>query len=93
MIEASPLRIACQPKATARRPEPHSWLMPNAVFSTGMPELTAALAGRVLALGSRQDLAQDDFVHFLRLHLGALQRALDGGPCRGRGPARRRTRH
>ena len=42
MIEASPLRIACQPKATARRPEPQSWLMPSAVFSTGMPELTAA---------------------------------------------------
>ena len=42
MIEASPLRIACQPKATARRPEPQSWLMPSAVFSTGMPELIAA---------------------------------------------------
>ncbi len=42
MMLASPLRIACQPKATARRPEPQSWLMPSAVFSTGMPELIAA---------------------------------------------------
>ena len=76
---ASPLRIACQPKATARRPEPHSWLMPSAVFSTGMPELIGRLSGRVLALTAGQDLAHDHFVDFLGLHLGALERALDRG--------------
>ena len=30
------------PSATARRPEPQSWLMPKAVRSTGMPAATAA---------------------------------------------------
>ena len=76
-IEASPFLIACQPKATARRPEPQSWLMPSAVFSTGMPELTAAWRAGFWPWAGGQDLAQDDFVDFLGLHLGALERALD----------------
>ena len=36
------------------------------------------LAGRVLALPGRQDLAEDDLVDLARLDLGALQRLLDG---------------
>ncbi len=42
MIEASPSRIACAASATARRPEPQTWLMVMAVRSVGMPALTAA---------------------------------------------------
>src|SRR5262249_23020434 len=37
------------------------------------------LAGRVLALTGTQDLAHDDFVDFLGLDLGAIERALDRG--------------
>src|SRR4051794_1456525 len=39
---ASPALIACSPSATARRPEPQTWLMVSAVRSTGMPASTAA---------------------------------------------------
>ncbi|ODN72620.1 hypothetical protein A6302_00113 [Methylobrevis pamukkalensis] len=42
MIEASPLAICCMPRATARRPEPQSWLSPKAVASIGTPALIAA---------------------------------------------------
>ncbi len=39
----SPVRICCAPSATARRPEPQSWLMPKAVLLSGMPASIAAL--------------------------------------------------
>ena len=42
MISASPLAICCSPSATARRPLPHNWLRPKAVFSCGMPAFIAA---------------------------------------------------
>ena len=42
MISASPLAICCMPSATARRPEPQSWLRPQAVFSCGTPAFIAA---------------------------------------------------
>ena len=32
-----PSSICWAPSATARRPEPHSWFMPQAGASTGMP--------------------------------------------------------
>ena len=42
-ILLSPVRICCAPSATARSPEPQSWLMPNAVLLSGMPASSAAL--------------------------------------------------
>src|SRR5215467_333925 len=36
-ISESPFMIAWYPSATVRRPEPHSWLTPQAGLSTGMP--------------------------------------------------------
>ena len=42
MIPASPLAICCAPSATARRPLPHNWLTPKAVFSWGTPAFIAA---------------------------------------------------
>jgi hypothetical protein len=36
-MAASPDVICCMPSATALRPEPHSWLTPQAGLSTGMP--------------------------------------------------------
>ncbi len=38
----SPVRICCAASATARRPEPQTWLMPKAVFESGMPAMRAA---------------------------------------------------
>ncbi len=38
----SPVRICCAASATARRPEPHTWLMPKAVLASGMPAARAA---------------------------------------------------
>ena len=37
---ASPALIAWLPSATARRPEPQTWLMVMAVLSIGMPALS-----------------------------------------------------
>ena len=42
MMLASPQAICWAASATARRPEPQSWLMPKAVASFGMPALMAA---------------------------------------------------
>ena len=42
MTVASPLAICCWPSATARRPEPHTWLRLQAVFSLGTPPFIAA---------------------------------------------------
>ena len=42
MMDASPVWICCMPIATARRPEPHSWLRPQEVVSCGMPAAMAA---------------------------------------------------
>ena len=41
-ISLSPVRICWAASATARRPEPHTWLMPKAVAASGMPALRAA---------------------------------------------------
>ena len=38
----SPVRTCCAARATARRPEPHTWLMPKAVAASGMPAARAA---------------------------------------------------
>ena len=38
----SPVRICCAASATARRPEPQTWLMPNAVLASGRPAARAA---------------------------------------------------
>ena len=42
MTVASPLAICCMPRATVRRPEPQTWLTPQAVAFSGMPALMAA---------------------------------------------------
>ena len=42
MMRASPDAICWAASATARRPDPQSWLMPKAVCSTGMPAFTEA---------------------------------------------------
>ncbi len=39
---ASPLAICCMPIATVRRPEPQTWLRPQAVAFSGMPAAMAA---------------------------------------------------
>ena len=45
-ISASPAWIACPAIATARRPEPQTWLMVSAVFSFGTPaDMAACRAG------------------------------------------------
>jgi hypothetical protein len=36
-ISLSPVRTCCAASATARRPEPQSWLMPKAVLLSGRP--------------------------------------------------------
>src|SRR5579872_871318 len=41
-MPASPSRICCAPSATARRPEPQSWLRLQAGLSRGTPAATAA---------------------------------------------------
>ena len=79
MMSASPFAICCMPSATARRPEPQTWLRPQAVVSFGMPALHRRLAGRVLALARGQHLAEDDLVDLGPLDLGARERRLDRG--------------
>src|SRR4026208_1829349 len=39
-MSLSPLRIACQPSATVRSPEPHSWLTPTRGGPKGEPART-----------------------------------------------------
>ena len=91
-MSASPAAICCAPRATARKPEPHTWFTPQAVASIGMPAAIGRLAGRVLALARRQHLTQDDFVDIGRIDLGALQRGLDGDLAKGmRRQARQRA--
>ena len=75
----SPVRICCAASATARRPEPQTWLMPKAVFVVGNAGGAGRLARRVLALRGGQHLAEDHLVHLAGLELGALDRGLDGG--------------
>ena len=66
--------ICCMPSATARRPEPQSWLRPQAVASLRHAGLHRRLARRVLALAGRQDLAEDHLVDLGRIDAGALER-------------------
>src|ERR1041384_2078011 len=79
MIEASPLRIACQPTAPAPRPRAAELVDAERGLLDGDTRIHGGLAGRVLALPGTQDLAHDDFVDFLGLDLGAVERALDRG--------------
>ena len=72
MILASPVAICCMPSAMARRPEPQTWLRPQAVASLGRPALIDGLAGGVLALAGGQHLAENDLVDLARLDAGAL---------------------
>ena len=74
MISASPLAICCRPRATARRPLPHNWLMPEGGLLLRNAGLHRRLTGRVLALAGGQDLPEDDLVDVARLDLRA-QRA------------------
>ena len=48
--------------ATARRPEPQSWLRLQAGLSTGMPALTEAWRAGPWPCAGRQHLAHDHFV-------------------------------
>ncbi len=41
-MSASPSMMCCAPSATARRPEPQTWLMPQAALSIGRPALICA---------------------------------------------------
>jgi hypothetical protein len=54
--------ICCIPSATARRPEPHSWLRPQAVASCGMPAAIAAWRPGSGPSPAAEDLAHDHFV-------------------------------
>ena len=74
MILASPVAICCMPRATARRPEPQSWLRPQAVASCGMPAAIAAWRAGFWPCAGGQDLAEDDLVDFLAVDAGARQR-------------------
>ncbi len=89
---ASPLAICCMPSATARRPEPQSWLRPKAVASCGHAGLHGGLAGRVLALAGGEDLAEDDLVDVLGGNAGALESGLDRDGAEFVGGQRRRAR-
>jgi hypothetical protein len=42
MMEASPSMMCCAPSATARRPEPQTWLIDQAALSFGRPALMCA---------------------------------------------------
>ena len=59
-IVAEPSMICWAPSATARRPEPHSWFMPQAGALDGNAGGDRGLASRVLARAGGQDLAEDD---------------------------------
>ncbi len=86
------------PSATARRPEPQSWLRPKAVALLGYAGLHRGLASRVLALARCQDLAKDDLVHFVGGNVGTLESGLDRdgaelmGGCVGEGAVERADR-
>ncbi|EGE58779.1 hypothetical protein RHECNPAF_280079 [Rhizobium etli CNPAF512] len=77
MILASPVAICCMPSATARRPEPQSWLTPQAVASFGMPALIAAWRAGFWPSPAGQHLAEDHLIHFAGLDAGARERALN----------------
>ena len=71
--------ICCMPSATARRPEPQTWLRPQAVV------LLRHAGGRSRAwragfwpCAGGQHLAEDDLVDFRAVDLRALERRLDG---------------
>ena len=66
------------PRATARRPEPHSWFMPQAGASTGMPALIEAWRAGFWPSAGGEDLAHDDFVDVFGFDVGAGERGLDG---------------
>ena len=61
----------------ARRPEPQSWLRPQAVASFGMPAPIAAWRAGFWPCAGRQDLAEDDLVDFAGVDAGARQHFLD----------------
>ena len=77
----SPVRICWAASATERRPEPQSWLMLKAVFSSGMPAARAAWRAGSMTLASGKNLAEDQLVHVRGRDAGALERAFhrDGG--------------
>ncbi len=77
MIEASPVVICCMPSAMARRPEPHTWLRPQAVVSFGRPAPIDAWRAGFWPCAGGQHLAEDDFVDFLAVDAGARQHLLD----------------
>ena len=57
---ASPFAICCRARATARRPEPQTWLNAPGGLLLGNARGHRRLTGRVLALASGQHLAEDD---------------------------------
>ena len=63
-------RDGAEPRAAELVQPPGRHFLRNARLHRRLPR-------RVLPLGGGQDLAQDDLGHLLRLHLGALERALD----------------
>ena len=65
------------PSATARRPEPQTWLTPQAGALLRDAGGHRGLARRVLALARGQHLAEDDLVDLRTLDLGARERRLD----------------
>src|SRR3954452_12196469 len=79
-IALSPVRTCWAASATARRPEPQTWLMPKAVFSSGMPAARAAWRAGVLALACTEHLAKDHLVHVGRREAGTRDCGLD---CHG----------
>ena len=78
MMSASPVAICCMPIATARRPEPQSWFSPQAVASFGTPAAIAAWRAGFWPCAAVRIWPMMTSLHLLRLHPGALERALDG---------------
>ncbi len=80
-IVASPVWIAWLASATARRPEPQTWLTPQAGTSLGMPAAIEAWRAGILALGGGQHLAEDHFGDVLGRDAGLGERRLDRDPA------------
>ena len=91
MMLASPDWMACDASATARRPEPQTWLTPQAGVPSGTPAAMARLPRRVLAMAGGQHLAEDDFIDIIGRHPGIGQRGGDArcGPVHAPTPRRK----